>query len=493
MRHRLPRMGSNPWKGLGTGDRERIDDGFTLIEVIIVSLIVPIVVGAICLSLISVFTVSNGVSNRVSDSADSQTVSVNFEKDVQSAANLTTNSNSTATQCGTGTQLLGLEWNLNQASNVYETVVSYVDVQNGSTNSLVRQLCSAGPSATPSTSMTVSYNLQASQAAPTITCATAAASECTPTGTPSLAPYATSWVLASGISGVTWAIAEPENGSTYLYTLDGLPGASASTSAGSAVSGPTTTCGFATPNTGTYAATLCFVSFTPWNTQTGTSCTQPSGTTGLEMSAGIAFTPYTLTFCLSVSSVTSSGSSITGATTCAAGQVGVSDICAVPLPTYYNPPNSEAYLGNNGFYTGVPGSPALYTAQNASTATVTITNIQVLDAAGNPATGWELVTGDAESTDSGESITWTTNSGANLTILPNTSTSQIGNACAEPTTANPAAIYLTGVGTNSVKCAATVSSDKTGTVMLEAPTPTSLQVVLQAGGLQAMFLGVLLP
>jgi hypothetical protein len=121
---------------------------------------------------------------------------------------------------------------------------------------------------------------------------------------------------------------------------------------------------------------------------------------------------------------------------------------------------------------------------------VSITNIKVLDSNGNPATGWELVTGDAESTDAGESITWTTGtSGPSLSLLPNIPTSSIGNACA---TANPAVINLTGVGTTTVSCSATVSSDKTGTVMLEALTPTALTVTMVGTGLQAMFLGLLL-
>ena len=52
---------------------------------------------------------------------------------------------------------------------------------------------------------------------------------------------------------------------------------------------------------------------------------------------------------------------------------------------------------------------------------------------------------------------------------------------------------LTGVGTTTVKCSSTVSEDHTGTVMLQATTPSTLTVTLYAGGLQALFLGVLLP
>jgi hypothetical protein len=188
------------------------------------------------------------------------------------------------------------------------------------------------------------------------------------------------------------------------------------------------------------------------------------------MAAAIVNTPYEMTFCLNVSG---------------------GPVVPAPIPTYFAPPTSEAFMGNNGFYTGIPGNSALYqNSQGSAPSVVSIINIKVLDSNGNPATGWELVTGDAESTDAGESISWSTGTGgAPLTLLPNSPSSSIGNACA---TANPAVIDLTGVGTTTVSCAATVSSDKTGTVMLEARTPTTLTVTMVGAGLEAMFLGLLL-
>jgi hypothetical protein len=164
------------------------------------------------------------------------------------------------------------------------------------------------------------------------------------------------------------------------------------------------------------------------------------------------------------------------------------------IPTYFAPPTSEAFLGNNGFYTGIPGNPALYQGGGGTT-TVSVVNIQVLDSNNNPATGWELVTGDAESTDAGEWMTWSTALPSAtapaplLSLLPNSSTSNIGNACADPTSPDG----LTGIGTTTVKCAANVSSDKTGTVMVETPAPTQLTVSMYGSGLEAMFLGLLLP
>ena len=170
--------------------------------------------------------------------------------------------------------------------------------------------------------------------------------------------------------------------------------------------------------------------------------------------------------------------------------------------------NSEAYLGNNGFYTGIPGNPALYQLPNNGAYTVvTFTNIEVTNAVGEPATGWTLVTGDAESTDSGEWINFTTNN--TWSILPNTAASLYGNSCYDahdtgnsglfqwtgplpPTDATvgnaangpPAAgnattlatpappNYLTGV--SSILCESDQQLNKTGTLMLASPEPPTL-------------------
>ncbi len=175
------------------------------------------------------------------------------------------------------------------------------------------------------------------------------------------------------------------------------------------------------------------------------------------MSAGITNTSFTLTFCLNVQSVaTSSGSAVTGPLGTNAGYNGVS---AVSFPTY-----PEAFLGNNGFYTVASSQhPALYQAgfRYRKTTTVTITNIEVSDTNdGTPATGWELVTGDAETTDAGESMTWSTdNPNTPLNLLPNTPTSPIGDACSNPV--SPSGLtgvnITTYVGSQTVGCASSTS------------------------------------
>jgi prepilin-type N-terminal cleavage/methylation domain-containing protein len=548
---RLPGATPSPWRSICRTPRVREDQGFTLIELVIVSLILPIIIGAMTLSLIAIFSTDGSVSGRLQGSGDAQVISANYEKDVQSAA-LVTSDNAPSTgpgPCETSaeatnslvTQVLGLQLGSGQ-TGVMQTEISYVEVpESGNHYSLFRNSCQIG-STIPITAVAISNNV-ASGLAATITCdatltsalvsgtsyttlnvsslpdtvsatgtpdqitistggspatvATFTASSAASTGahaisvtarTPSSnfpvgsqvvdSSWATrdncganaGWVGTTSLTGVTLPVSELGSSPSQPYRLTALPGASSPASGQTPVVTPNSSCGFATPGTGTYASSLCFVDFTPYSA-TPVAC---PGFTGYQViSAPIANTPYTLTFCLQVTGTT---------------------VTPHIIPTYFAPPTSEAFLGNNGFYTGIPGNPALYQTGGGTT-TVSVVNIQVLDSNNNPATGWELVTGDAESTDAGEWMTWSTSLPSAtapapvLNLLPNSPTSQIGNACADPTSPDG----LTNIGTTTVKCAASVSSDKTGTVMLEASAPTQLTVSMYGSGLEAMFLGLLLP
>jgi prepilin-type N-terminal cleavage/methylation domain-containing protein len=419
------------------------EGGFTLIELIVVVALMPIIIGALSIGLVSILSLQSGVSGRVGDSGDAQVVGVNFGNDVQSAANLTTVTNA---QCGSGRQLLGLEWGPGVQPGNFQTVVSYVVVTNagGLTSSLIRQYCTGG-SSTPASSITLSSNVPNTSSAATI-------------APPSSNTAAMGgWTPAAGVTSVTFPIIG--NASHYQYNEVAVPGQSANSNQVSTITPPTTSCGFATIDTGTYASSLCFVDFTKYN------AAQAAAPGCQQITAGITNTPFSMSFCLSVSG---------------------GPVAPASIPTYTNPPTSEAFLGNNGFYTGIPGNPAFYQTTQHTTTTVTLTNIKVLDANGNPATGWGIVTGDAESTDNKESMTWTSDKILNL--IPNSPSSPFGNACAGPPPAG-----LTGVRTTTVECAATVSSDKTGTVMLQAAAPTTLSVQMVGDGLEAMFIGLLLP
>jgi prepilin-type N-terminal cleavage/methylation domain-containing protein len=524
-----PRQFTHPVAMARRATRRRLErdseSGFTLIELIVTIAILPLVVGGISVALISIFSLSGSVNNRIGDSNDALVGSVNFNRDVQSAEQMTV---SPTVACGptpaqtnpAQTQLLGLQWAANvSAPGSYDSVVSYVSVPvvnpqtNETTYKMIRQTCSytSGPTLTLTSSSTIARDIGPS---PSLTCSPMpSVSTLCITGangadvTSSFAPSATNasgWSSAQGVTGVTFKIVAP--GSQYTYSLVGLPGESTSQSSASNLTNPTGPgCGFAATGSGTYANQLCFADFT--------GVTNPplhSSGTCQTVTRPIANTPYTLSFCISVSQ---------------------NNVVPATIPTYYSPQgdDSEAFLGNNGFYTGIPGNPALYQTSGGIT-TAYLTNIKVLDAASQPATGWTLVTGDAESTDTNEWMVFQSN--LNLTVLNNSPGNPYGNACYDdqdagnsgfldytgptpPTTSqtvtSPANSNFLGSLMASVKGAAPAASgnpsvlcesdqqlNKTGTLMLSAQEPAgtsaaqTLTVTMRGSGLEALFVGVLL-
>ncbi len=486
------------------------DAGFTLIELIIVIAILPIVVGGIAVALLSIFDLQTQTNNRVGDSNDELYSSTTFNKDVQSAEQIETNP---TPACGgpTQTQLLGLQWALNSAGT-YTTVVSYVTVRvtapNGkTTTSLVRQICTSGASTTPTYTRAISHDV----GSPTLTFNPA---NYIPVPT-------TAWMSTHGLYGVSLNISAP--GSSYTYTLSGLPGAATSTGQVSQINqAPNPAgCNLASLGSGTYANVLCFADFS--------SFTDPSSAAGCQqMHLSIADSPDFLQFCVIATPQNT--------------------VRPQSIPTYYDPKvnNSEAYLGNNGFYTGIAGLPALsqrpqpnfctinctFSGQNGANTVVTFSNIQVTDAVGHPVGGWTLVTGDAESTDTNGWLEFQ-NSSVNWSILPNSPTSLWGNSCYSDKNPNnqgvlqwtgpvPPTSAAVGTPTNGPPSAANASTltigaapnyttsakgilceediqlNKTGTLMVAAPEPANssaaqnVTVTLQGEGYQAIFLGVLL-
>ena len=111
------------------GQRPVTDDaGFSLIELIVVLVIMPIIVGAIAMGLVAVFHLQSSTGQRLSGSVDMQKVSSQYVRDVQNAEQVYLGT--TPQQCGAaGVQLLGLGWNgINPNTNMYNTMVSYVRV-----------------------------------------------------------------------------------------------------------------------------------------------------------------------------------------------------------------------------------------------------------------------------------------------------------------------------------------------------------------------------
>jgi prepilin-type N-terminal cleavage/methylation domain-containing protein len=469
------------------------ESGFTLVELLIVITILPLIVGALSAGLIAVFSLQSGVSSRLSHTADAQAVSANFERDIQGALQVTEQSTPGCGAMSGATQLLGLESNqdLNSASSdpnsgQYLTTISYLSVPvigaSSTTYSLIRASCTGPANAlTLQSAETLAFDVSGTQAAPTIACVTGY------TGTCGLAA-ANGWLNAQNVSSITFPVNDPSN--NYPYTLVGSPVASTSTTNnGSPInSKATTACNLGTPNSGNLAPNLCFVNFSPVS---GAAILAAEGGGCLEMSVSLPNND-TMFFCLSISGGT---------------------ILPWYLPTY-----PEAFLGNSiggvPFYTGVPGDPALYQRTEGTTSIITFSQISVVSSLGIPATGWEAVSTDAESTDAGESLTWT--SDATLNVIANGESGQtqpMGNACLDDghylmsngTIGNlPAgASGLTGNGTTSITCSGTITvngttynitnGQKTGAAMVWAPAPKTLTVTLVGTGLEAITFGMLLP
>ena len=157
-------------------------------------------------------------------------------------------------------------------------------------------------------------------------------------------------------------------------------------------------------------------------------------------------------------------------------KVGSTDAAAAAknLPTW-----TGSYLGNPnsgvGGYQGISGMPAIYQSAGGST-TLALSNIVLTNSSGTTVSGFALVGADAESTDDGESITWT--SSATFTSI-----GPLGNACGGG---------FTGNGTTTVKCTGgTGVGNKTGTTILYSKDPTTFTQTMIGGGLQGVAFGVI--
>jgi prepilin-type N-terminal cleavage/methylation domain-containing protein len=498
----------------------KAEQGFSLVELLIVTTILPLIIGALSVGLISVFSLQSGVSSRLSNTTDAQVVASDFQVDVQGTSQITTASSNT-TQCNstpptTGTQLLGLWSNVNQSN---QTMVSYVSVTtvNGSTTtySLKRLQCTAD-STTNATITTLSSNLPVGQSAATVTCVANVPNLCSNT----MASHG--WISSQNVAQVSMSIAEAstvagKNTGAFTYSVVASPASSSSTSnSGSPVNTQATTnCYKASPGTGPLANNLCFVDFTPLLNPAYMAVAETPGTC-LEISAslGPSYNFDKLFFCISITEPDGSNPT-TGATP--------TNPEPWPVPTY-----NGAFFGNlvpvgvksYAFYTGIPGNPAIYErlkGNYADLTNVTFSNIKVVTGSNALATNWSIISADAESTDQSgaaagqnESLTWTTDTP--LAVVPNgiavldgtTLQYPAGNACLSDQTTSG---LVGGVGTSnpdSITCNSVMGgeletgSQKTGAAMVAATMPTTMTVNLVSGGagfqgLQGIVFGMYLP
>ena len=477
--------------------------GFTLIELMIVTVIVPIIIGALSVSLISVFSLQSSVSTRLGDSANSQVLTNNFSTDVQRSVWITTSP--TLSQCGTGTQLLGIVLGSGEFVSYSEVPATtpYYD--------LVRNLCSpstapttTAPTTTPGvpgaleTSTTLAYNVENLAVTATQWLS----------GVSTVLTSVPTWTSTNGISDVNLTVTAKSN---LNYNVAAEPLGADSTTTGLGTTATQNTCGFALPGTGTYARTLCFFDFASYI---------PAGAIAVSNVPIHEYVPGGYLFTANLTISTSS-----------------STVQPVKFPTY-----SAAFLGNaiggTPFYTGVGcpttdtatvtqdgnvlGQPScispaiyMYSQGGTGTATVTLSNITLTTSTGAFVTGYGIVTADAETTDANpESIKWTSN--VDFNQVPDTPTSPEGNACSLVNSNGTATGGGTDLTPNPILNTTTVtcndayqepsSQPRTGTVVLDVSPPANgaptgngngltwvSALLSSAGGKQAVSFGLLLP
>lgn len=112
-------------------------------------------------------------------------------------------------------------------------------------------------------------------------------------------------------------------------------------------------------------------------------------------------------------------------------------LAAVSSPSW-----SGAAFGNSAFL-GIPGHPVLYQQQSGANNTVTLSNISITPPGGSSGgqTSYSIIAADGESTNSGESLSFTTNGGAWKQLA------QVSNGSYFPTVAGVGSATVTETGT----------------------------------------------
>jgi prepilin-type N-terminal cleavage/methylation domain-containing protein len=115
---RVTRCLASKLPGVGPGT----EDGFTLIELVIVMIIIPIIIGGVTTAIIVSLQNQNVEYHRIADSVDPQIASAYFTRDIQSASQITT---AASPACGSnGTPLLSLTWSQTISRTITDGILS---------------------------------------------------------------------------------------------------------------------------------------------------------------------------------------------------------------------------------------------------------------------------------------------------------------------------------------------------------------------------------
>lgn len=151
---------------------------------------------------------------------------------------------------------------------------------------------------------------------------------------------------------------------------------------------------------------------------------------------------------------------------------GAGGLTSVAVPSW-----TGSAFGNAAF-NNIPGRPILYTATNATTPVVTLSNIQVTPPAGASFSTYSIVVGDGESSNGGERLTFTTDGG------PWQQIAQIRNGTSNT---YPALTY-----SNANRTVMETGADGTvGSYVFRSDNnPRTITATLQGGGLQGIIVGM---
>lgn len=217
-----------PQDSSGPRVRPRGEGGFTLPELLIVAIIMPLVIGALAMALISTLKLQSNASAQLTGSSQAQIVSSSYFHDLQSATGFTTSSGAPQLCGGTTGFAVGLTWPASGGSTYVTYRVLPLGGGSGSTlYQLQRDLCA--PS-TAMSSVTVATDVQPLTSelvtvngySCTLTTATEAGT-CTPGAQAGSLGWASTFGIKSIVINLITANSSQSLGLPFSFTLTGLP------------------------------------------------------------------------------------------------------------------------------------------------------------------------------------------------------------------------------------------------------------------------------
>lgn len=223
---------------------------------------------------------------------------------------------------------------------------------------------------------------------------------------------------------------------------------------------------------GLFLTIAAFTAVPAYAQSCGPATTQGTAPAGWETYCWLDFTSYNDTTARSTNGQSFSFTLTDGSVL--AFRLKVTPNTANAFSSVVAPSWTGAAVGNSAFL-GIPGRPILYT-QAAGTRLITISNIVVTPPSGGSVSTFAFVVADAESSNEGESIQFTTNGGA-WQLLD---------------TVDPisGSTYPTLTGTNTTTANIAGASGTVGSYILGSGSPTTVTANITAGGLQGVMFAV---